>query len=627
MRALAVTAVILYHGDVSWARGGFLGVDVFFVLSGFLITSLLLAEHASSGGLDLARFWARRARRLLPALFAVLLAVALYAAVWARPSELGRIRGDGIASLLYVSNWRFVLDGSSYFSLFRAPSPLAHTWSLAIEEQWYLLWPLALLALLRVFRARLHLVAATCGGLAVGSAVLMAVLFRPGADPSRVYYGTDTRAQALLLGATLAALTAGACPRVRLERFGAGSLSIVGAAGACVLAFMVVRIDAQSAWLYRGGFFVAALAAAALVAAAATEGVVARLLGTRPLVAIGAISYGLYLWHWPVDVALDASRTGLDGVALLLLRVGVTLGIAVLSYRLVEAPIRSGGLSVLTRRTRAGLRRAAVPALAGSVAVVLMISTLGAVSEPSLAQLAEAQARSRAVADPAKARVLMLGDSQMLTLWFYGSAAFTASGPQYEAAAVVGCGLLFPGMQPGAPCQNRVQTWQAAIRSFDPDLSVVLVGVFETLDFTVGGHRYRHGTPEHERELARVVARALRPLTARGGRVALLEVPPFGNPLDDADGGQRSDPASVANVNGALRAVAATNPRVTFVRWADAIAPDGRYQARVDGVSVRPDGVHFAGGDAARLATDRLVPLLRRIAVRAHQARAEAAGH
>ncbi len=186
VRALAVTAVILYHGDVSWARGGFLGVDVFFVLSGFLITSLLLAEHASSGGLDLARFWARRARRLLPALFAVLLAVALYAAVWAQPSELGRIRGDGIASLLYVSNWRFVLDGSSYFSLFRAPSPLAHTWSLAIEEQWYLLWPLALLALLRVFRARLHLVAATCGGLAVGSAVLMAVLFRPGADPSRV---------------------------------------------------------------------------------------------------------------------------------------------------------------------------------------------------------------------------------------------------------------------------------------------------------------------------------------------------------------------------------------------------------------------------------------------------------
>jgi hypothetical protein len=215
----------------------------------------------------------------------------------------------------------------------------------------------------------------------------------------------------------------------------------------------------------------------------------------------------------------------------------------------------------------------------------------------------------------------MLGDSQMLTLWYYGSTAFTASGPQYEAAAIVGCGLLFPGMQPGAACQTREQTWQAAIRRFDPDLSVLLVGGFETLDFTSGGHTYRHGTPAHERELVRLADRALRPLTARGGRVALLEVPPFGNPLDDADGRQRSDPASVAGVNDALRTVAATNPRVTFVRWADAIAPDDRYAATVDGVSVRPDGVHFASTDAARLATDRLVPLLRRLAIAAHEAR------
>ncbi len=203
LRAFAVVAVILYHGDVSWARGGFLGVDVFFVLSGFLITSLLLTEHGATGRVDLGRFWSRRARRLLPALFGVLLGVALYAATWGHPTELGRIRGDGIASLLYVSNWRFVLDGSSYFSLFQAPSPLAHTWSLAIEEQWYLLWPLVLLGLLRVLKVRLNLVALTCGALAAGSAVLMAALFHSGADPSRAYYGTDTRAQALLIGAAL----------------------------------------------------------------------------------------------------------------------------------------------------------------------------------------------------------------------------------------------------------------------------------------------------------------------------------------------------------------------------------------------------------------------------------------
>ena len=159
LRAIAVLAVFVYHfqSGGGWLPGGFLGVDVFFVLSGFLITSLLLAEHGATGRIDLGHFWARRARRLLPALFGVLLGVALYAAVWGQATELGRIRGDGIASLLYVSNWRFVVDGSSYFSIFQAPSPLAHTWSLAIEEQWYLLWPLALIGLLRVLHVRLRL--------------------------------------------------------------------------------------------------------------------------------------------------------------------------------------------------------------------------------------------------------------------------------------------------------------------------------------------------------------------------------------------------------------------------------------------------------------------------------------
>jgi peptidoglycan/LPS O-acetylase OafA/YrhL len=623
LRALAVAAVILYHGDVPWARGGFLGVDVFFVLSGFLITSLLLGEHGATGRVDLRQFWMRRARRLLPALFAVLLGVALYAVCWAQPTELGRIRGDGIASLLYVSNWRFVLDGSSYFSLFQAPSPLAHTWSLAIEEQWYLLWPLVLLGLLRMFRARLRVVAATCMGLAAGSALLMAALSGSGADPSRAYYGTDTRAQALLIGAALAALSCGARPLVALDRGRRSrALSVVGVAGLVTLAAMVVYVDARSAWLYRGGFLVVALAAAALVAAAATGGVVARVLAVRPLVAVGAVSYGLYLWHWPVDVALDASRTGLDGAALLTVRVAVTFALAIASYRLVETPIRRGGLAAVTRRARTGVRRALVPALAVCVAAVIAVSTLGAVSEPSVAQLAHAQAVARVTPDPAKTRVLMLGDSQMLTMMFYGRDAFAASGPQYQSAAIVGCGVLDPGMQAAGSCGARAQTWRQAVHSFDPDLSVVLLGAWETLDFAANGRVYVHGTPEHSRELVRVVTRAVAPLLARGGRVALLEVPPFGNPNGDASyGRQRSDPASVADVNHALRTVAAENPAVTFVQWADAIAPDGRYAAQVDGIDVRPDGVHFVSAAGVKLASDRLVPILRALAVDAHAAR------
>ena len=212
LRALAVAAVILYHGQVSWAKGGFLGVDVFFVLSGFLITSLLLTEHEKTGRIGLTAFWSRRARRLLPALFLVLAAVALYAVVWAQPSELGTIRGDGLASLLYVSNWKFIYTGASYFQAFQSPSPLTHTWSLAIEEQWYLLWPLAVILMMRVFRGNRKTMTAAIVGLALASATLMAVLFHPGSDPSRVYYGTDTRSQALLVGAALAALTAGRRP-------------------------------------------------------------------------------------------------------------------------------------------------------------------------------------------------------------------------------------------------------------------------------------------------------------------------------------------------------------------------------------------------------------------------------
>jgi peptidoglycan/LPS O-acetylase OafA/YrhL len=180
VRALAVLAVILYHGKVSWAHGGFLGVDVFFVLSGFLITSLLISERDRSGRIDLVGFWTRRARRLLPALFLVLVGVAVYAVVWAQPTELSKLRSDGLATLLYASNWKFIFEGTSYFQAFQTPSPLAHTWSLAIEEQWYLLWPLALPLVLRMCRGRRKVTAAFIGTCAIGSAALMAVLFHAG---------------------------------------------------------------------------------------------------------------------------------------------------------------------------------------------------------------------------------------------------------------------------------------------------------------------------------------------------------------------------------------------------------------------------------------------------------------
>ena len=206
VRAFAVLAVIGYHADVHSLRGGFLGVDVFFVLSGYLITALLLAEHGDAGRIDVRAFYARRARRLFPALLLVLLGVAAYSGFVAFSGDRGAIRADALASLLYVQNWHLVWSGASYFTAFAAPSPLRHLWSLAIEEQFYLVWPLALIALLRVARSSRRVLGAAIVAAALASALLMSAMYHAGSDPSRVYYGTDTRAQELLVGALLAVL-------------------------------------------------------------------------------------------------------------------------------------------------------------------------------------------------------------------------------------------------------------------------------------------------------------------------------------------------------------------------------------------------------------------------------------
>ncbi len=377
LRALAVAAVVAFHLEPSAVPGGFLGVDAFFVLSGYLITRLLIAEWHDRRAISLVGFWARRARRLLPALFLVVGAVAVYAIVSAPAEDLDRLRGDGIASIFYVANWRFVVTGQSYFDLITTPSPFRHLWSLAIEEQFYLVWPLVVVACLRARHAR-RVLAGVCAVGIVASVALMAMLYQDG-DPSRAYFGTDTRVHVLLVGALLAVLTWNRAAPVASRR----AATMLGGTGLVVVVGMAALLDDRAAWFYRGGSLLFAMAVAGVIVGTVVPGrsPVRSALSVRPLVALGAISYGVYLWHWPVQIWLTPDRTGVDGLALDAVIVAVTLAAAGVSYVLVEQPIRRGVL-------RGWPARVAAPLGIATAVGFLVAATMGGVTPPAYATVA-----------------------------------------------------------------------------------------------------------------------------------------------------------------------------------------------------------------------------------------------
>jgi peptidoglycan/LPS O-acetylase OafA/YrhL len=385
LRGLAVIAVIAFHEQLSAFPGGFLGVDVFFVLSGYLITDLLTAHWNQYGRLDLRGFWARRARRLLPAL-AVLLVVVTAATAVIEPAQLAALRSALLAAVTYSSNWWQALAHQSYFARFGPPPPLQHLWSLAIEEQFYLVWPLLLIVILKTCRSR-HLRAGLAWSGAALSAVAMALVYVPGGDPSRVYYGTDTHASALFIGSALA-LTwplRRLGPLGGLETRGSDRTRIpdaLGLAGIAVLAWAMGHFAGTDRVLYPAGLLVAALAAGGVVLAAASPGLVSWALGRSVLRWIGIRSYGIYLWHWPV-IALATAAFPQQRPAdwIWLPEAAISVGLAAASWRWVEEPIiRNGFRTTVRARGRlvlgslAGAHRSparVVPALAVVAALVV----------------------------------------------------------------------------------------------------------------------------------------------------------------------------------------------------------------------------------------------------------------
>ncbi|MDK8181827.1 acyltransferase family protein [Paenibacillus sp. UMB4589-SE434] len=352
LRALAVIAVIAYHLNLDWAQGGFLGVGVFFVLSGYLVTDLLLAGKQQRGSLDLHTFWIRRFRRLLPALVVMLVLCVAWLTVF-EPSRLAPLRGDIWSTFVYGNNWWLIFHHVSYFESFGPPSPFLHLWSLAVEGQFYLVWPILLVVGLKFAPKRGQMVTWITIA-ASASAIAMAWLYEPGADPSRVYYGTDTRVFALLIGAALAIIWPSRRLKGNISFKARWMLDIAGAVGLATILYMMWSISEYDDFLYRGGFVLLSAASALLIAALAHPASrLSKLLGWKPLKWIGLRSYGIYLWHYPVIMLTSpvVNTNGFDAVRAIV-QVSASVLLAALSWRYIERPIQNGIITTLWQQFR-----------------------------------------------------------------------------------------------------------------------------------------------------------------------------------------------------------------------------------------------------------------------------------
>ena len=645
IRAIAVMAVLLYHADMRWIPGGFLGVDVFFVVSGYLITSLLIEERRGSMTTDLKQFWLRRAKRLLPALFAMLIVTCTYAAAFV-PDALYRLRTDVLAAVTYSTNWWLIASHQSYFEALGRPPLLRHLWSLAVEEQWYLLWPLVFVVAMGLVRGRTQRLALPVFVVALASTVWMAVIFDPSADASRAYFGTDTRASGLLIGAATAMVwTPWRWPRA--GRWRLPGLDGLGWAALLLLVGVMLRWGQDTTFLYRGGFFLVAVLSIIVVAVSVHPGAVTlrAALSLSVLRWLGSRSYGLYLWHWPVFmVTRPQDYPWMDDRTRLLVRFGVTLAVTELSFRLVELPVRDGSAMRRINEWRAdhALRaRARGWVTIGTVAALLSVGLVGsrvatadpvdvaiggeeAVFEQPKAALADLAPVAAAGAGPQVGtlppnlprRVVVVGDSQASAL-VKNAPKGLGSTLALTNGSVEGCGLVDEGSirttaafrRSFGNCRGWPEKWAATARRAQAQVALVVIGAWDVFDLDRDSGALAFGSPRHDAYLSDQLQRGIDALKGAGSQVALLEVPCY----EPVDGGglialpERGDDRRTAHLNQLLRQAAAADPgHVTFVD-----GPREWCQDRViaTDVAYRWDGLHYYR-PGAKLVFDTIAPEL-----------------
>lgn len=622
LRGLAVACVVAFH--LGRLQGGFLGVDLFFILSGYLITSLLCDEWRRAGRIDLARFWTRRARRLLPALFLFLAGVSVMILTLTPRADRGRLRAEGLATIFYYANWNRVRSLNSYWDLFTVPSPFHHTWSLAIEEQFYLVWPLIFVAVVGLTASRFDRWRSSIGALKVVTAVaatasfcLLGALYKQD-NTNRAYFGTDTRVGAILLGALLAMY---APARLRLgRRWLLLMVDVAGLGALCFMLWSVASVSGTTAWYYRGGLLTFAIAGLVVIAASvhARSGILARVLSLSPLAALGRISYGVYLWHWPMIVYLTPGRTGLGGLRLGTLRVVATMGLSVLSAKLVERPIRAGRLVGTPARISAV---AATLIVVGTV-VTATTADRGAESEAQAGlKIADPTtpitvARVPAKVDPTLLRILVVGDSGPL----YLHAGFSAVARAHHAIVISqgehGCSVLVPeqisrllgGATFKTPprCDQRLERWRHLLSLFRPQVVLYYLAYGgDSGEARLHGQWVTDCDPSFDRYLEKALTQEIGLLSANGARVALTTTPYTKgfSPADVAAGNRHVDCR-----NRTYRRVVHDNPRVPLLDL-------NRFVTKTEqgATYIHADFTHLSplGG---RLAGEWLLPKLRLLA-------------